>query len=289
MENSYFINLTFNKICLFLILVIIFYLKLRLSNLKISIIIPTYNRGKILSNSIKSVLNQTFKNLEIIVIDDGSNDNTKEVIDKLNDDRIKYIKLNKNCGGSFARNLGIKIASGQFISFQDSDDIFLPNKIEMQLKNIINKKSDLDFCKIKVFINSSFDYLVPNIQQEKSILEGNIISDLISKGNFISTQAILIKKKFMQAHLFDPKIPRLQDYDIILSMIPKVRISYTKKVLVELHIQKNSLTLSREKLKKAIYILLNKNYNFNAEQKANFLKYLTNISISFFKKSSKKN
>ena len=110
----------------------------------------------------------------------------------------------------------------------------------MQLKNIINKKSDLDFCKIKVFINSTFDYLVPNCQQEKSILEGNIISDLISKGNFISTQAILIKKKFMQAHLFDPKIPRLQDYDIILSMIPKVRISYTKKVLVELHIQKNN-------------------------------------------------
>ena len=92
----------------------------------------------------------------------------------------------------------------------------------------------------------------------------------------------------MQAHLFDPKIPRLQDYDIILSMIPKVRISYTKKVLVELHIQKNSLTLSREKLKKAIYILLNKNYNFNAEQKVNFLNYLTNISIAFFKKSSKK-
>ena len=252
-------------------------------------IIPTYNRGKIISNSIKSVLNQTFKNLEIIVIDDGSNDNTKEVIDKLNDDRIKYIKLNKNCGGSFARNLGIKIASGQFISFQDSDDIYLPNKIEMQLKNIINKKSDLDFCKIKVFINSTFDYLVPNCQQEKSILEGNIISDLISKGNFISTQAILIKKKFMQAHLFDPKIPRLQDYDIILSMIPKVRISYTKKVLVELHIQKNSLTLSQEKLKKAIYILLNKNYNFNVEQKVNFVKYLTNISIAFFKKSSKKN
>ena len=236
MENSYFINLTFNKICIFLILVIIFYLKLRIANLKISIIIPTYNRGKIISNSIKSVLNQTFKNLEIIVIDDGSNDNTKEIIDNLNDGRIKYIQLNKNCGGSFARNFGIKKASGQFISFQDSDDIFLPNKIEMQLKNIINKKSDLDFCKIKVFLNSTFNYMIPNDIQEKRILEGNIISDLISKGNFISTQAILIKKKFMQTHLFDPKMPRLQDYDVILSMIPKVRISYTKEVLVELHI-----------------------------------------------------
>jgi len=224
------------------------------------------------------------------VIDDGSTDNTKEVIDKFEDDRIQYIKLDKNYGGSFARNIGIKKASGQFISFQDSDDIFLPNKIEMQLKNIINKKSDFDFCKIKVFLNSTFNYLVPNILQEKRILEGNIINELISNGNFISTQAILIKKKFMQEHLFDPLMPRLQDFDIILSMIPKVRISYTKNVLVELHIQKNSLTLSKEKLRKAIYILLNKKYNFNAEQKAIFTKYLNNISITFFKKSSiKKN
>ena len=173
------------------------------------------------------------------MVDDGSTDNTKEVINKFRDDRIQYIKLDKNYGGSFARNFGIKRASGQFISFQDSDDIFLPDKIEMQLKNIINKKSDFDFCKIKVFLNSTFNYLVPNILQEKSILEGNIINELISNENFISTQAILIKKKFMQEHLFDPLMPRLQDYDIILSMIPKVRISYTKKVLVEVHIQKN--------------------------------------------------
>ena len=107
----------------------------------------------------KSVLNQTYKNIEIIVVDDGSTDNTKEEINKINDEKIKYIKLEKNTGGPNARNIGIKNSKGQYISFQDSDDIFYPNKLEKQIKNIINKNSNLDFCKIKVIHNSSYNYL----------------------------------------------------------------------------------------------------------------------------------
>ena len=79
---------------------------------------------------------------------------------------------------------------------------------------------------------------------------------MISRGNFISTQAILVKKKFIEKYLFDPKMPRLQDYDVILRMIPKVKISYTNEVLVDLHLQNDSLTRSPIKLKQAIYILL---------------------------------
>lgn len=252
-------------------------------NPKISVIIPTYNRGNLISNSIKSVLNQTFKNLEVIVVDDGSTDNTKEEVDKINDDRLRYIKLNKNLGGSNARNIGIKNATGQLISFQDSDDIFYHDKLEKQLKNIINKGSQLDFCKINVIYNNSYSYFIPNERQEKSIINGNIFDELISKGNFISTQAILVKKSIIINHLFDPKMPRLQDYDVILSMIPKIKISYTKDVLVDLHIQKNSLTLSPKKLKTAIYLLLNKNYRFNSKQKQSFSRYLNYLLKVLFK------
>ena len=182
--------------------------------------------------------------------------------------------MSSNKGSSNARNIGIKNANGQFISFQDSDDIFYPNKIEKQLKNIINRNSILDFCKINVIYNSTYSYLIPNKRQENSILKGDIFNELISRGNFISTQSMLIRTNYMKKHLFDIDMPRLQDYDVILGMIPKVKISYTKEVLVDLHIQNNSITRSPRKLKKAINMLLNKKYNFNRIQKTLFSKYL---------------
>lgn len=256
-------------------------------NQKISVIIPTYNRGNLIGNSIKSVLNQTYKNLEVIVVDDGSTDNTKNVVDKFEDKRIKYIKLAENKGGSNARNIGIQNSNGKYISFQDSDDIYYPDKLETQFKNIIYKKSNLDFCKIKVIFNESYSHFYPNSRQENSISNGNIFNELISKGNFISTQAILIKKYFISKYLFDPLLPRLQDFDLILRMIPKVKISYTKKVLVELHIQKDSLTLSKIKLRKAVNILLKRKFRFNSNQKKLFLNYINTQILSILPNDSR--
>ena len=271
---------------LFSILILIIYLKFNNIDIKVSVIIPTYNRGNLIINSIKSVLNQTFRNLEVIVVDDGSTDNTEDEVNKITDKRIKYIKLSSNFGGSNARNVGIKNATGQFISFQDSDDIFYPNKIEKQIKNIINKNSIFDFCKINVIYNSTYSYLIPNARQENSIIKGEIFNELISRGNFISTQSMIIRTKYMKNHLFDIEMPRLQDYDVILGMIPKVKISYTNEVLVDLHIQNNSVTLSPSKLKKAIYILLNKKYDFNKSQKESFLKYLKYLLKFYFNKTN---
>ena len=270
------------KLLIFIYLIIIFYWKLYNINIKISVIIPTYNRGNLISNSIKSVLNQTYKNLEVIVVDDGSTDITPIEIDKIKDERLRYIKLTENSGGSNARNIGIKNAVGKYISFQDSDDIFYPEKLEKQINNIINKNADLDFCKIKVIFNSSYYYIVPSRNQEKNFTKGNIYTELISRGNFISTQAILIKKNLIEKYYFDNNMPRLQDYELILRMIPKVKISYTDKVLVDLHIQKDSIQNSKEKLKKAIYILLNKSFNFNHEQKKQFTNYLNYLLNYYF-------
>ena len=251
--SKLFFFLFFSPIC-----IVMFGYNLFNLNNKISVIIPTYNRGNIIENAITSVLNQTYKNLEVLIIDDGSTDNTKEVIDKFEDKRVKYIKIKENLGGSNARNIGIRKASGKYISFQDSDDIFYPDKLKLQFNNMINQKSHLDFCKIKVIFSNSFQYIVPDEYQEKNIILGNIFSELINRGNFISTQSILVRKRIIKKYFFDIKMPRLQDYELILRMIPnpKIKISYTRKVLVELHIQKDSIQNSNEKLKKAIFILL---------------------------------
>src|SRR5437868_2002167 len=104
----------------------------RLKNPLVSVVIPTYNSASFLSQSIESVLQQTYDNFEVIVIDDGSTDNTEAVLSDYKD-AIHYIKKN-NGGPSGARNLGIAEAKGEFIAFQDSDDLWLPEKLQLQME-----------------------------------------------------------------------------------------------------------------------------------------------------------
>jgi len=98
----------------------------------VSVIIPTYNRAKYIEESIRSVLAQTYTNLEVVVVDDGSTDDTEIIISSIVDSRLRYIHQ-PNCGRSNARNHALSIASGKYITFLDSDDLFLPNKIELQV------------------------------------------------------------------------------------------------------------------------------------------------------------
>ena len=94
----------------------------------VSVIIPTYNRANLIGRSIQSVLGQTYRDFEVIIIDDNSTDNTGEVVRSFRDPRIIYIKLSSNSGVSAARNQGIQMAKGTYIAFQDSDDEWFPHK-----------------------------------------------------------------------------------------------------------------------------------------------------------------
>ena len=261
--NLYYLIL--NIIIIFIIIFIFFKKKIVIKN-KISVIIPTYNRAKLLNRCLTSILNQTYKNIEIIVVDDGSTDNTKKIIYKINDNRIKYIKLKKNNGPSYARNFGIKKSKGEFISFQDSDDIYHKEKLEKQFKNLKIKNSDLDFCKICIYLNETYKIIFPTNFQENKIFKNDILGELIN-GNFISTQSILIKKYIIEKNLFDLDLPRLIDYDLVLRLVTKIKFSYTPEILVELFRQNDSIGNSSSKLKQAMKILYNKTYDFNSTQK----------------------
>ena len=102
--------------------------------IKVSVILPTYNRAHTLKRAIDSVLNQGFQDLEVIVVDDGSTDDSESVVASLKDKRIKYLKLTEKKGPSAARNFGLRFISGDFVAFLDSDDEWLPQKTDIQLK-----------------------------------------------------------------------------------------------------------------------------------------------------------
>lgn len=100
----------------------------------VSIITPTYNSAKYIKETIESVLNQTYSNWEMIIVDDDSKDNTQDVVEQIKDKRIKYIKLSENSGAAIARNTAMKNASGKYMAFLDSDDIWKKDKLDKQLK-----------------------------------------------------------------------------------------------------------------------------------------------------------
>ncbi len=105
----------------------------------VSIIIPTYNRACYISETIKTVLDQTYQSIEIIIIDDGSTDSTRAVVQAINDSRIRYISQENSGLPAVARNHGLRIARGEYIAFLDSDDLWMPDKLEKQI-------SAFNFC-----------------------------------------------------------------------------------------------------------------------------------------------
>ena len=248
---------------------------------KISVIIPTYNRESLIIRSIKSVLNQTYENIEVIVVDDGSTDNTKAKVSSIKDKRVKYVTYAKNKGACYARNLGIKKATGDYIAFQDSDDVFEKDKLKKQLENLKRNNSDLDFCKFEV-INQDKKYCVPSEELEDKLKNKKYL-DLLVEGNFVSTQTILGKRNVFDNILFDEKLPRLQDYDLILRIASDYKISYTNNILVHVYIQKDSVSTSDEKLKKACYIMMHKNYGHTEKQKYSLYESLLNCLFHKFR------
>ena len=148
----------------------------------ISVIIPTYNRAGTILRSVNSVLNQTYKDLELLIIDDGSTDNTKELLEQINDDRIRYIYLGANSGASNARNAGVSYASGEWIAFQDSDDAWKPEKLELQLKFMKSNNYCFTFTAYDVFKDSKDVrrkiFAVPQRINYKQFLKNSVIGCL---------------------------------------------------------------------------------------------------------------
>ena len=112
----------------------------------ISVIIPTYNRRNVIMKSVESVLGQTYKNLELIIVDDASTDETYQLFENIYDKRLKYLRYEKNQGACYARNYGVDHAVGEYIAFQDSDDIWHPTKLEEEMHLLIDDNSDIVFC-----------------------------------------------------------------------------------------------------------------------------------------------
>ena len=198
----------------------------------ISVIIPAYNREKVIKKSIESVLNQTIKNIEVIVVDDGSKDNTKNIVMSIKDERLKYI-YQENAGACAARNRGIAEAKGEYIAFHDSDDEWLENKLEKQIMLLDN---GADFVSCGMRRNTS--QKIKKIELDYDITISNLL-----KYNIMSTQTMIMKKEVCEKVKFDTSFKKFQDWDYVLQVfIQGFKIDYVNELLVVTNDSENSIT-----------------------------------------------
>ena len=182
----------------------------------INIIMPAYNCERYIEKAIESVIAQTYQSWELIVIDDGSKDNTIKIVEKIvnREKRIKFYKNEKNIGVSETRNRAISIANGEWIAFLDSDDIWEASKLEKQM--LIAKEKGLEF----IFTGSSFINEYGN--QFKGILEvPEIVTyEKLRTHNVISCSSVLVKKKFFK-NIRMEKDDMHEDYAVWLRILKK--------------------------------------------------------------------
>ena len=202
-------------------------------NPKISVVIPSYNRAHYIEKTIDSVLEQKMADIEIILVDDGSTDNTRELVQKKYGDLVRYV-YQENQGIPGARNTGIKNARGDYIAFLDSDDSWRPGKLERQLSlaeehpeyGLLASRCDKIQCSGNIKKPGR-----PLSYQSRRGKSGWVLNDLF-QANFIRTSSVIIRRDcFDKVGLFDEKQKQAQDYDLWLRMAAEYQVGFINEFL----------------------------------------------------------
>lgn len=208
----------------------------------VSVLLPTYNRQSLLHMAVESVLGQTYPHFELIIVDDGSTDNTEEYVRSLTDERIRYYKLEENGGQAKARNYGIELARYDYIAFEDSDDRWLSDKLAIQMKAMEATSSEVGFSyhNMRYYIgNIGLDPFTDIPSEKKS---GNIYERLLYD-NMVACPTILAKKECLLAvGGFDTSMKSLEDYDLVLKMAKKYQALFIEEILIEVTQSENGVS-----------------------------------------------
>ncbi len=222
----------------------------------VSAIMPTYNHAKFIGEAIQSVLNQTYKNFELLIIDNYSEDNTGKIVTSYKDDRIKYFKFRNNGIIAASRNHGIKHAQGEYIAFIDSDDLWLPEKLEKQVI-FLNKHTECFLVYSKSFLQQKNGENLYTRPKKKDLKEGKVFKELFLSNNFILILTVLMKNNIEGTPYFfdeDRDLIAIEDYDLWLNIAKTEIIGYINEPLTvyrihEANISKGILSYFKRNLK----------------------------------------
>ncbi len=209
-----------------------------------SVVIPVYNHGETVKEAIGSVLNQTYENIEIIVVNDASTDNTAEEVKNISDNRVRYFEHSRNKGGSAARNTGIKHANGEYISFLDADDKWLPRKLECQVAEIESRSSEWSavHCdrKREIGITDTIGHTLSKLvgPRDDSPKEGGeeLIKEILMMNLSTGASTLLLRADTVNGiGGFNPAFPRHQDWEFLIRILQQGKLAHVDKQLVVKH------------------------------------------------------
>lgn len=209
----------------------------------VSVVLPSYNRANLLGRAVESILGQSYQGFELIVVDDGSTDNTQEVVSAFKDERIRYTKLDGNYGPAYARNVGIRSAKYQYIAFHDSDDEWCQGKLNKQMRIMLNAPKEVGMvygcCKYHGLTGETGDIPRREIAQEKK--SGFIYPMLLSE-NLIGMPSLLVRRECIdKVGMFQEGFQSLEDYEWILRLSRICEAKYIDEVLVNVYAQEQSV------------------------------------------------
>ena len=203
------------------------------SDLKISVVIPTYNRANTIIKAIESVQSQSYSVDEIIIVDDSSTDDTESRLRNVKDDKIRYFFLETNSGAAGARNYGVSQARNDMIAFLDSDDVWHPDKIKKQIMlKSENKELRLIYTAYVRIYSDSLMEIHPDMSG-KTKLDGDMLSQILFE-NTVGTPTILMEKSlFEEINGFDDRLQSLEDWDMVIRASKKTKFGFVPEVLVD--------------------------------------------------------
>jgi len=214
----------------------------------VSVIIPAFNRCNTLRASVESVLRQTFSDFELVIVDDGSSDNTFEVASGFDDPRIRVVQNPQNRGAAAARNAGVAHSRAAWIAFQDSDDEWLPTKLERQLARLreCDTATIAAYCGLLRLEEAVSPGMRPSIRYvpdwSYGAVEGSLLPTLL-RTSLISTQTLLVRRDiFDSIGGFDSRMKVLEDWDFALSLCQRGMVCLVDEPLVLQRLSSNSLT-----------------------------------------------
>jgi glycosyltransferase involved in cell wall biosynthesis len=196
----------------------------------VSVVIPCYNRSSTLGRAIKSVLDQSYQDFEIIVVDDASTDPTDEVVKNIKDGRITYIRHQNNQGAPAARNSGLRIAKHPYIAFLDSDDEWLPQKLEKQMD--LFSRRDGSFGVVYTGFNI-FDSEGKFIRSYIAHNKGHILQDLLVENYVATLSTIVVRREYLEkVGGFDVEMKSCQDWDLCIRLSGICQFDCVEELLV---------------------------------------------------------